>query len=221
MRSTLVVLCLLFPALVLGQSLSEVARKEKERREKNKQEGKKALVISEEQLSPKEDEASEGDSSEEPAGPSTAERPSPSGREESEYNEEDDYVDESDAPTFISADQPMEERLEAFEKMKRAYQRKVRDIDESIAENEERLRQIETQIAATSALGGAGLPVAPQTGTGTAMKPMTGQESAQLVAEQKRLQTMTQTLRDRKKQLKLDLVAKGRAGGIPAGYLRF
>ena len=46
MKSTLLVLLVLLPGLALSQSLTEVAKKEKERREKNKQEGKEALVIS-------------------------------------------------------------------------------------------------------------------------------------------------------------------------------
>ena len=108
-----------------------------------------------------------------------------------------------------------------FAQMKRHYERQVAEIDEEIAKNEARLKQIEAEIGATSALGGAGLPVAPQTGTGTATRPMTGQESASLVGEQNRLQAMNQQLRSRKDQLKVDLQAKGRVGGIPPGYLRF
>ena len=51
MKSTLLVLLVLLPGLALSQSLNEVAKKGKERREKNKQEGKEALIISEDQLS--------------------------------------------------------------------------------------------------------------------------------------------------------------------------
>ena len=108
-----------------------------------------------------------------------------------------------------------------FQRMRRHYDQQVREIDNAIAENNERLRQLEAKIGATSALGGAGLPVAPQTGTGTANTQMTGQESQQLIAEQKRLQTMNAQMESRKDQLKLDLQTKGRVAGIPPGYLRF
>jgi len=50
---------------------------------------------------------------------------------------------------------------------------------------------------------------------------MTGQESQQLLAEQKKLQAMNAQMESRKDQLKLDLQTKGRVGGIPPGYLRF
>lgn len=226
MRSVVLLLCLIFPALALGQSLGEVARKEKERRERNKEEGKKVLVISEDELFPEEDEdASAGDegSVEGPSAPRTgARRPSAEEGEREEYDEEADYIDErEDVPTHIPPDAPLEERLQIFERMKRGYERQVQEIDKSIAENEERLRELEAKIAETSSLGGAGLPVAPRTGTGAATTPMTGQESAQLVADQNRLLAMNETLRKRKDQLKLDLQAKGRASGIPPGYLRF
>ena len=216
MRTTWVFVCLILPGLALGQSLGELAKKEKERRERNKQEGKKVLVISEEELFPEKPEESEGPEAETEAESETRS----STRKEGEGREEG-YIDESETPTSISPDQPMEVRLQAFEKMKRAYEAKVRQLDKNIAENDKRLREIEAEIGATSALGGGGLPVAPQTGTGAATRPMTGQETTKLVAEQKRLQKLNETLRARKEQLKLDLIAKGRAGGIPPGYLRF
>jgi hypothetical protein len=50
---------------------------------------------------------------------------------------------------------------------------------------------------------------------------MTGQESASLVGEQNRLQEANAGLRARQEELKVNLQAKGRAAGIPAGYLRF
>jgi hypothetical protein len=50
---------------------------------------------------------------------------------------------------------------------------------------------------------------------------MTGQESATLAGEQTRLQEANAQLRARKEELKTNLQAKGRAAGIPAGYLRF
>ncbi|MGH9336251.1 MAG: hypothetical protein ACRD21_21150, partial [Vicinamibacteria bacterium] len=129
--------------------------------------------------------------------------------------------EEENVPEFIPPDRPLPEKLEIFEAMKRGYQRQVQDIDKSIADNERRIQEIEGDLAAASALGGAGLPVAPQTGTGTATRQMTGQESASLAGELNRLKTMNDQLRSRKEGLRLDLQAKGRAAGIPPGYLRF
>ena len=124
-------------------------------------------------------------------------------------------------PTQISVDAPLEDRLLAFNLMKQDYERKVKGIDNSIAENDERIRQLDARIAAASALGGGGLPVAPQTGTGAATTPMTGQDAAHLVGEQNRVKAINEMLRKQKNELKTDLQAKGRAAGIPPGYLRF
>ena len=207
----------------MSQSLTEVAKKEKERREKNKQEGKEALVISEDQLATQQAGGSgqvqvEGGTT---GSTRSASGPSRPGSEDGEeYSEEADYTEE-DVPKSIPPDIPLEQKLEMFQRMRRHYDQQVREIDNAIAENNERLRQLEAKIGATSALGGAGLPVAPQTGTGTANTQMTGQESQQLIAEQKRLQTMNAQMESRKDQLKLNLQTKGRVAGIPPGYLRF
>ena len=223
MKSTLLVLLVLLPGLALSQSLTDVAKKEKERREKNKQEGKEALVISEDQLRPQQAGGSgqaqvEGGTT---GSTSSASGPSRPGLEEGqEYDEEAEYMEE-DVPQSIPPDIPLDQRLEMFQRMRRHYDQQVREIDNAIAENNERLRQLEAKIGATSALGGAGLPVAPQTGTGTANTQMTGQESQQLIADQKRLQTMNAQMESRKVQLKLNLQTQGRVAGIPAGYLRF
>ena len=223
MKSTLLLLLLLLPALAFGQSLSDAAKREKQRRERNKQEGKKALVISEDELLKSPSGGSgqvevEGGSS---GASRVVDRPARSDSDEGEeYNEEEDYI-EDDVPKSIPPDIPLEQKLEMFQLMRRNYDRQVREIDNAIAENNERLRQIEAKIGATSALGGGGLPVAPQTGTGAATTPMTGQDTQQLVAEQQRLQTVNQQMESRKEQLKLDLQTRGRVAGIPPGYLRF
>lgn len=219
MKSTLVVLLVLLPGLALSQSLTDVAKKEKERREKNKQEGKEAIVISEDQLSPAGATGGSGQvrvegGSTGPAGP-----PRPGSDEPDEYDEEEEY--EEDVPKSIPPDIPLEQRLEMFQRMKRHYEQQVREIDNAIAENNERLRQLEAKIGAVSALGGAGLPVAPQTGTGTVNTQMTGQESQQLLGEQKKLQAVNAQMENRKDGLKLNLQTKGRVAGIPPGYLRF
>jgi hypothetical protein len=218
MRTTRLALLLLLvlPGLVMGQSLSEVAKREKERREKNKKQGKTVHVISEDDLYP-DGRPESGDGEEGDGEGTTTQRSSSRDRGlELEGIEEGE-----DLPDSIPPDAPLDQKLKLFEMMKRAYERQVAEIDKSIAENKDRLRELQAEIGATSASGGAGLPVAPQTGTGVANKPMTGQESAGLVAEQNRLQQINQQLEARKGQLKAALQEKGRVAGIPPGYLRF
>jgi hypothetical protein len=203
-----------------GQSLAEVAKKEKNRREKNKEEGKEVKVLSEHDLPSSTGEAPAESGSSEGAAPSTE-----SSTGTSSSSAPTAYVEEGSegevVPAFIPPDAPLAEKLELYERMKRQYQRQAQEIDEAIAKNDARLKEIEAELGATSALGGAGLPVAPQTGTGAAMRPMTGQESASLTAEQTRLQEANAQLRKRKEELKTNVEVKGRAAGIPAGYLRF
>lgn len=220
MKSTLVILLVLVPGLALSQSLTDAAKREKERREKNKQEGKEALVISEAELSPQGASGGSGQAQVEGGSTGTAGPPRVGSDEGDEYDEEAEYMEE-DVPKSIPPDLPLEQKLEMFQRMKRHYDGQVREIDKAIAENNERLRQLEAKIGATSALGGAGLPVAPQTGTGAVNQQMTGQESQQLIAEQKKLQAMNTQMESRKDGLKLDLQTKGRVAGIPPGYLRF
>ena len=193
MRSTILVLCLLLPIMGFGQSLGELAKKEKERREKNKEEGKEALVITGVRSAP-----AIGTSSENETTPQTTTAQPSSG--EPTRPEEDSSAIEDD----------LEE-----------YERQIKEIEKSIAENDESIRQLDFRIRAASALGGGGLPVPLQTGTGAATAPMTGQDAAHLVGEQNRLKAINETLRKRKDELKTDLQAKGRAAGIPPGHLRF
>lgn len=224
MKSTLWVFLVLVPGLALSQSLTEIAKKEKERREKNKQEGRDVLVISEDQLSAEQVVGGSGQVQVEGGSTGSAGPPprrgSGDGDGEEEYDEGAEYTEE-DVPKSIPPDIPLEQKLEMFQRMKRHYDQQVREIDNAIAENNQRLRELQAKIGATSALGGAGLPVAPQTGTGTVNTQMTGQESQQLIAEQNRLQAINTQMESRKDQLKLDLQTKGRVAGIPPGYLRF
>jgi hypothetical protein len=220
MRVTIPLLAILVVASgpTFGQSLAEVAKKEKNRREKNKEEGKEVRTISERDLPSSTEAAPESGSSEGEAPPADASAETTSSSAPTEYVEEGS---EEVVPAFIPPDAPLAEKLELYERMKRQYQRQAQEIDEAIAKNDARLKEIEAEIAATSALGGAGLPVAPQTGTGAATRQMTGQESASLTAEQTRLQEANEQLRKRKEELKTNVELKGRAAGIPAGYLRF
>ena len=221
MRMTLLALFVLAPTLALGQSLAEVAKKEKNRREKNKQEGREAQVISESELGSGSEDA-QTESTTEEGGAATSPSYGASSSSSSEQSvPEDESEEEESVPAFIPPDAPLPEKLDMFERMKRQYQRQVQEIDEAIAKNDARLREVEAEIGSASALGGAGLPVAPQAGTGAATRPMTGQESATLVGEQNRLQEANAQLRTRKEELKTNLQAKGRAAGIPPGYLRF
>jgi len=224
MRTTLLAIFVLSPTLVLGQSLADVAKKEKSRREKNKQEGKQVQVISESDLGSGSEETADESGAQEgaaPASPSYGSSGSSSTSSSEESVPEGETEEDFNVPAFIPPDAPLPEKLEMFERMKRQYEREVQEIDEAIAKNDARLRELEAEIGAASALGGAGLPVAPQTGTGTATQQMTGQESATLVGEQNRLQNANAGLRARKEELKSNLQAKGRAAGIPPGYLRF
>jgi len=218
MRSTLVIWFLLLPSLTIAQSLGELAKKERERRDKNKEQGKSAIEISENDLYPEGRPAPETEGAESASTGESARAPAAS---TAEYTEEELRDGEEDnVPTFISPDAPLEERLETFQRMRRHYENQVREIDEKIAENEKKLRELQAEMGATSAAGGAGLPV-PQTGAEAPNRQMTGQESQTLIAEQDRLQEMNQQLAAQKEKLKFDLQQKGHAAGIPAGYLRF
>jgi hypothetical protein len=218
---TLLALFVLAPTLALGQSLAEVAKKEKNRREKNKQEGREAQVISESELGSGSEDAQTESTTEEGGAATSPSYGASSSSSSEESVPEDESEEEESVPAFIPPDAPLPEKLDMFERMKRQYQRQVQEIDEAIAKNDARLREVEAEIGSASALGGAGLPVAPQAGTGAATRPMTGQESATLVGEQNRLQEANAQLRTRKEELKTNLQAKGRAAGIPPGYLRF
>jgi hypothetical protein len=218
MKLTLLALCVLAPGLVLGQSLAEVAKKEKTRREQNKREGKQSQVISESDLESvsgapaTSSDVSVGEASTSGSSSST------SGSSSEEYVEGESEED-GDVPAFIPPDAPLPEKLDLFERMKRQYQRQVQEIDEAIAKNDARLKELEGEI---SAAGGAGMPVAIQPPTDTSvLRPQTGRESVTLVAEQNRLREANAQLRARKEELKMNLQAKGRAAGIPAGYLQF
>src|SRR3989304_5120477 len=162
MRMTFLALFVLAPALALGQSLAEVAKKEKNRREKNKQEGREAQVISESELgSGSEDAQTESATEEGGAATSPPYGASSSSSSDESVPEGESEEEEEGVPAFIPPDAPLPEKLDMFEQMKRQYQRRVQEIDEAIAKNDARLRELEAAIGSASALGGAGLPAAP------------------------------------------------------------
>jgi hypothetical protein len=220
MRSTILVLVLAFPAILFGQSLADVAKKEKERRESNKKAGKEATVLSEEDIARVRPAGSTGDVvSEEGSG-------GESGASESYASGSEDYTEASeseesgeDVPTSIPPDLPLNERLDLFNRMRNHYLAQAKEIDGQIRENEAKIRKAQSDLASTSAAGGGGLPVAP--GAAPVPGQMTGQESAALADELNRLQAINQQLQTQKEQLKTDLQAKARVAGIPPGYLRF
>jgi hypothetical protein len=218
MKSTILVLVLALPAIGLGQSLAEVAKKEKERRESNKKEGKEAKVLSEEdveRLRPYETTVSGGPDETGSEGSSAGSyEPSSEEYASGEFSE-----GEEDVPTSIPPDRPLPERIDMFERMKRHYLAQAAEIDQQIRENETKLRKAQADLASASAAGGAGLPVAP--GAAPVGGQLTGQESASLAEEVNRLQAINKQLQTQKDQLKLDLQEKGRVAGIPPGYLRF
>lgn len=223
MRLILLALTLTLPAAGYAQSLGEVAKKERERREKNKEEGKKALEFSETEIFGEEEESpTEGAEGAETVTSDRTPRTSTADEYDytmSESEAEEGAEDGADVPKSIPADIPMESRLEMFQRMKAHYERQVRDLDRQIAENNKKIADLDQQIRTASASGGAGLPVAP-TNQGSGQL-YTGQESETLVAEQNKLKTLNERLEIRKGQLKSNLIAQGRMANIPAGYLRF
>lgn len=224
MKMTLFALFVLAPALLLGQSLAEVAKKEKSRREKNRQEGREVQVLSESDLGSGSEETQTEGAPDENAASGAATTPAPFGTRESSSSastEEGVSEEDSNVPAFIPPDAPLPEKLEMYERMKRQYERQAAEIDEAIAKNDARLKELEVEIARVSSLRGAGLPVPAQPPGETALQQMTGQESVSLVGEQKRLQDANAGLRARKEELKANVQAKGRAANIPVGYLRF
>ena len=97
MRTKLVVLMLLVPAFAMGQSLAELAKKEKERRDKNKAQGTKVRVISEEELTPETPpgaESAEAAEGEAPAQAPARPRPSTPTASEIEQAEREAELDE-------------------------------------------------------------------------------------------------------------------------------
>lgn len=222
MRLILLVFILSLPTIGLAQSLGEVAKKERERREKNKEEGKKALTFTETEIFGEEEEQTEGVEGVE--GDVGSDVPRTSTADEFDYTMSESESDSEsgsgeDAPKSIPPDIPMDARLEMFQRMKDNYERQVRELDGQIAENNKKIAALDEQIRTASSSGGAGLPVAP-TSQGSDQL-YTGQESETLLAEQNKLKTLNERLEARKGQLKSNLIAQGRIANIPAGYLRF
>jgi hypothetical protein len=202
--ATLVFL-LLLPSLALAQSLGELAAKEKERRQKNKERGKAVRVITESELA----------GGEQGAEPGTAGNPSSSPSSVSSSAGEDDVPDtgSSGPPAEIPRNAPLESRIQAFEALKKGYEQEVARIDQEIAKNKDRLLEIEQKLAS---LGAGGLPVAPQVDRGARYDG----EFFGLMDEKGKLLARNEELESKKQSLWEDVVEKARKAGVPPGYVR-
>jgi hypothetical protein len=216
--------CLYFPSMPSvaerdvssGQSLAEVARKEKERREKNKADQRQVLIITENDLPQPSAPTSSHDESElPPTAPSLWEANGGSSRS-AEINQtaNSDVIDETSAPSEISLDAPLEDRLKIFQQMLAAHKVHIQRIDGQIERNKARLIEIEQDLG-TLSVGGL-LPVAPRANQqfypGDIIALAT--ERQQLIEDNEHLQAQKKTMTD-------ELKEKGRRAGIPPGYRRF
>ena len=221
MRITLMAIIFLLPWLAFGQSLGELAKKEKERRAQNKQNGKTAITISQVELSKN---ATADLNTKEPLDPET-----PSLQNYIDATKEENDLNEGaesalhDVPDNIPMDAPLQTRIQLFQVMKKNYEDTIETIDKAVSKNTERILQIEDKIRQVSASGAySGAPVSPQMMTGDlAQTQLSGQESRTLKIEKERLQAINKSMNLRKEQLKLNLQTKGRVANIPASYLRF
>jgi len=216
-----VFLLLVVPGLSWGQSLTEVAEKEKERRRKNKESGEQVQVITDRELasnqgrianpSATDESAASGESAEAATAAGSSEPRDPDSVpmiNERETNEEPQPV------TEIPADADLEQKLNLLERMKADYQRQVSEIDAEIQENNQRIEEIQTELVST---GGTGLPTAPQADRGVRNP---GNIPA-LRNEQQELRDRNQALEAQKQSIKENIITRARRAGIPASYLNF
>jgi hypothetical protein len=208
-------LVLAVPALLVAQSLTELAKEEKERREKNKKSGAQVHVITERELvgNPGKIANPDGQATSTPA-TATAETPKASSSTNGDSASEDDTSADDDVPEDVAADAALEDKLRTFEAMKAGYQRQVQTIDEEIQKNNRRIAEIQEELVST---GGTGLPTAPQAD----MTPRNPANIPALRSEQQQLRDKNQALETQKKTLKDDVIQKGRRAGIPPRYLQF
>jgi hypothetical protein len=200
---------------VSGQSLSEIAKKEKERRKQNEEKGKEVRVITEADLNQGTSEATSPE--ETPATPSGIPSPTPGRRgavTEEDIMEEREGEEGFSLDTEIPRDGSLQDRLRIFERLKKAHDAEAKRIDEQIAKNNARLEEIEQRLAS---IGAGGLPVVPQADRGTRHEG----ELIGLQNEKTDLQQQNAELEAEKKANAEGLREKGRRAGIPPGYLRF
>ena len=200
-----------------AQSLTELAKKEKERRNKNKQEGKEVQVITEENITT---EGPAFTTTVDTSKSSTSRRSASGTRtgSESEYIEEGEEGEraEPQVPTEIPTSASPQERIAIFQRMLTAYRAELAKIDEQIAKNNARLAEIEQELSVIG--GGVNMPPpVPQAD----FKPRNPGDKFALEAEQTDLRQKNQQLEAEKKTKADQLRAKGRRAGIPASYLNF
>ncbi len=208
-------LALAVPALLVAQSLTELAKEEKERRKKNKERGEQVQVITEKELAQNTGTIANPDA-QTTSTPATAAAKTrrPSSETSGGSASEDDTSADDDVPEDVAADAAIEDKLRTFEAMKAGYQKQVKTIDEEIQKNNQRVAEIQEELVST---GGTGLPTAPQAD----MRPRNPANIPALRSEQQQLRDKNQALEAQKKTLKDDLIQKGRRSGIPARYLQF
>lgn len=223
--SILIFVLLAFVSTVAAQSLGELAKKEKERREKNREAGRKIHVVEQSDLAAGEvDDASDEPTAGVSSGSNLPQRavsapprraPGSGSSDREEYiEEEEDEEDEERAPSAIPLEADLQQRLRDFDLMKRDYDRQIQEIDAKIGANQKRIAEIEQSL---SSVGAGGLPVAPQPDLGARYEG----DFHGLMEEQGRLRQENESLEAQKQTLKRELIEKGRRGGIPASYLRF
>ena len=210
-------LLLAIPALLLGQSLTELAKEEKERRKKNKESGEEVQVITERELVENEGRIANPGASAAPAegvgfAQSSGSTEAAGTGEVRSINEED----EEDEPpvTNIPADASLEQKLSLLERMKASYQQQVGELDAEIQENNQRIAEIQEELVVT---GGTGLPTAPQADR----TPRNPANIPGLRNEQQELRQRNQALEAQKQSAKDDVIARARRASIPASYLNF
>ena len=215
-----ILLLLAAPALLLGQSLSELAKEEKERRKKNKDSGTEVEVITDRELVANQGRIANPGASAAPAeGVGSAQssgstEAAETGEARSSFREEDEIDEQTRPVTDIPADASLEQKLSLLERMKASYQRQVEELDAEIQENNQRLVEIQEELVVT---GGTGLPTAPQADR----TPRNPANIPGLRNEQQELRQRNQALEAQKQSAKEDIISRGRRAGIPASYLNF
>jgi hypothetical protein len=202
-------LFLVVPSLAAGQSLTELAAKEKERRKKNKESGKQVTVITNTELA--QTQGRIANPTDEGSAPSTGQGAGRTGRRTARRASGGGG---DDGEVTLRQDASLQEKLEAFEAMKATYQEQVKEIDEKIRKNNQRISELQEALVST---GGTGLPTAPQAD----MQVRNPADIPAMRQEQAQLREKNQQLEAEKKPLKDDLITKGRRAGIPARYLTF
>jgi hypothetical protein len=210
---------LLSTGVASAQSLSEIAKKEKERRKKLKEKGEQVQVITEDELNQvRREPTTPSESSPESSSAGTTPPPRAGSRSAPpSRTTADEAGGARSAPTEIPSNAPLRDKIAIFEQMLAAYRQEVQEIDAEIAKNNTRIEEIQQRL---NTIGAGGLPVAP-TAPQADQSPRYPGEDLGLQAEQQELRRKNQELETTKARKASELRTKGRRAGIPAGYLRF